>query len=237
VALIGDKDVRSLYAHEIKARLDSLLGTQSFGQQSQQRGAGRAMSRGRKNSWGARRPTHASSELRRSDLGRGESDFPRREAVIVLAVLNHPKILLSHRDSFENLDLSSAELNRLKFNIIDYFDHLDIEADEHASGLDNVALTRHLNSLEQSKLVERLRQMPEAKLLTFVRQESAIEDATSGWLETTIIHHKLRTLIAEKAEVEKELEYQLMQGNQDALERMQAIQNEIAALEYSERSA
>jgi DNA primase len=237
VALIGDKDVRALYAHEIKSRLDSLLGTQSSGPQTPQRGAGRGMSRGQKNNWGARRPTHASSELRRSELGRGESDFPRREAVIILAVLNHPEILISHRDSFENLDLSSSELNGLKFDIIDYFDHLDIDRAEQASGLDNVALTGHLNSLDKYKLVERLRQMPEAKLLTFVRQESAIEDVVSGWLETTVIHHKLRTLMAEKADVEKELEEQLIQGNQDALERMQAIQNEIAALEHNERSA
>ena len=43
--------------------------------------------------------------------------------------------------------------------------------------------------------------------------------------------------MAEKADVEKELEEQLIQGNQDALERMQAIQNEIAALEHNERSA
>ncbi len=238
VALISDGDVRALYGHEIKSRLDALLGTQSDQRGSRGGGGRSSFARGQKSAWGARRSVHASSEVRRSDLGRGDNDFPRREALIVLAVLHHPQLLLTQRDAFENIDLSSPELDRLRFSIIDYFDRLDIDQGEDASGLDNSALTGHLISLDKSKLVERLGAMPDVRLLTFVRKESALEDVKTGWLETTVIHHKLQTLMAEKARVQEELGNELAEeGTQDALDRMRAIQNEIAALEHNGQSA
>jgi hypothetical protein len=80
--------------------------------------------------------------------------------------------------------------------------------------------------------------MPEVRLLTFVRKESALEVVKTGWLETTVIHHKLQTLMAEKARVQEELGNELAEeGTQDALDRMRAIQNEIAALEHNGQSA
>ena len=236
VALINDKDVRALYGQEVKSRLDKLLGGGAYGNQGRNgqvagyRGGGRQP----RASWGSRRPQPATSELRRSDLGRGEVSFPRREALIVLAVLNHPGILLSQRDHFENLDLSSPELDQLRFKIVDYFDKLP----NAEAGLDIDALTGHLNEHGLTELTQRLWQMPEARLLTFVRKESDLSDVLAGWLETTVVHHKLLTLTAEKALVQEELATEMARdGTQNALDRLTAIKNEIAALERNDDSA
>jgi DNA primase len=236
VALINDKDVRALYGQEVKSRLDKLLGGGAYGNQGRNgqaagyRGGGRQP----RAPWGSRRPQPATSELRRSDLGRGEVSFPRREALIVLAVLNHPSILLSQRDHFENLDLSSPELDQLRFKIVDYFDKLP----NAEAGLDIDALTGHLNEHGLTELTQRLWQMPEARLLTFVRKESDLSDVLAGWLETTVVHHKLLTLTAEKALVQEELATEMARdGTQNALDRLTAIKNEIAALERNDDSA
>ena len=62
----------------------------------------------------------------------------------------------------------------------------------------------------------------------------------AGWLEVTQLHHKLQTLAVEQQQAEAELENELMreEGNsQDALDRLLAIKNEIAALERQDSSA
>jgi DNA primase len=238
VALIQDKDVRTLYGQEVKSRLDALLGSPNAPYGNQNRGQTAAYNRNpgrnQRGSWGHRRPQPATSELRRSDLGRGEMSFPRREALIVLAVLNHPALLLTQRDRFENLDLSASELDKLRFEIIDHYDHIG----DGEAGLDIDALTGHLKGRGMTQLLQRLGQMPEARLLTFVRKESGLEEVLAAWLETTVVHHKLLTLTAEKANVQEELETELARdGTQHAMERLMAIQGEIAALERNDDSA
>jgi len=142
--------------------------------------------------------------------------------------------LLSQRDHFENLDLSSPELDQLRFKIVDYFDKLP----NAEAGLDIDALTGHLNEHGLTELTQRLWQMPEARLLTFVRKESDLSDVLAGWLETTVVHHKLLTLTAEKALVQEELATEMARdGTQNALDRLTAIKNEIAALERNDDSA
>ena len=85
---------------------------------------------------------------------------------------------------------------------------------------------------------ERLVNMPEARRVCFARKESELEDGLAGWLEVTRNHHKLQTLTTEQKSVEAELEIELARdGTQNALERLLAIKNEIAALERGDDSA
>jgi hypothetical protein len=84
----------------------------------------------------------------------------------------------------------------------------------------------------------RLAAMPEARRLSFARIESELEEVESGWLEVTHIHHKLQTLTAEQKTVEAELEAELARdGTQNALDRLLAIKNEIAALHQQDDTA
>jgi hypothetical protein len=86
----------------------------------------------------------------------------------------------------------------------------------------------------------RLANMPEARRLSFARLDADLEEVLAGWLEVTQLHHKLQTLAVEQQLAEAELENELMReegDSQDALDRLLAIKNEIAALERQDSSA
>ena len=228
VAQVRDMDVRHLYGQEIKARLDKLLG--ESGVPYQNRAPGGKVIRHKFRA----QPT---SEARRSALATGAQDWSQREALIVLCVLQHPAILLHQRDLFETIELKTTALDTLRFDIIDYFDHLEA-AGPDSPGLDNGALKGHLIGEGKQHICERLVAMPEARRLSFARMESDLDEVMAGWLEVTRIHHKLQTLAAELQAVQTELEVELARdGTQHALERLLAIKNEIAALEREDDSA
>lgn len=228
VSQVRDTDVRNLYGQDIKARLDKLLGETGVpysGRNTQGRVA---------------RPkfrAQPTSEARRSALATGAQDWSQREALIVLCVLQNPAVLLEHRDLFETTELQTAPLDQLRFDIIDYFDHLEAPSAD-TPGLDNGALTRHLITQGKQHICERLAAMPEARRLSFARVESDLDEVSAGWLEVTRIHHKLQTLTAELQAVQTELEIELARdGTQNALDRLLAIKNDIAALEREDDSA
>lgn len=227
---LRDGDVKGLYGQEIKKRLDKLLGSDKL-----PRGSGG----GRQYRDQPRYKSQPTSEARRSALATGADDWLPREALIVLVVFNHPAVLLTQRDMFETITLKSAALDALRFEIIDYFDALGAH-DAAAAGLDNAGLTGHLNDRGKQNDSARLANMPEARRLSFARLDADLEDVLAGWLEVTQLHHKLQTLAVEQQQAEAELENELMreEGNsQDALDRLMAIKNEIAALERQKSSA
>ena len=225
---VGDRDVKALYGQEVKKRLDKLLG--ETGVPYRQNGGQRAPQRQRFRM----QPT---SEARRSALATGATDWPPREALIVLCVLLHPALLVTHRDLFEGIELRTQVLDQLRYDIIDYIDALGATS-QTADGLDNGALTGHLIGEGKHGICERLMAMPEARRLSFARIESDLEEVQAGWLEVTRIHHKLQTLTAEQKAVEAELEIELARdGTQNALDRLLAIKNEIAALQQQDDSA
>lgn len=230
VATISDADVRGLYGQDIRARLDRLLGATGQASDGRQNyGQGRRMP--------SRRGGRASAQARRSALATGSAEWSHREAVIVLCVYHHPALLGQQRDAFEALELQTQSLDRLRYDIIDWFDENSASEAaanqaENATGLDNSALKLHLKDRGVGDIAARLEAMPEARLLSFVRLDSELEQVIPGWLEVVRIHHKLHTLMAEKKAVEADLETELERdGTQYALDRLIAIQNEIAALE------
>jgi DNA primase len=231
---VQDGDVKGLYGQEIKKRLDKLLGNQPMPRGSGGGGVRRGPYRGQPIYRG--QPT---SEVRRSALATGADDWLPREALIVLIAFQHPAVLMHHRDSFEAMTLKSQVLNALRYEIIDYFDGLDAD-DATTAGLDNAGLTRHLMDRGKQDVSARLANMPEARRLSFARLDADLEEVLAGWLEVTQLHHKLQTLAVEQQLAEAELENELMReegDSQDALDRLLAIKNEIAALERQDSSA
>jgi DNA primase len=230
---VQDGDVKGLYGQEIKKRLDKLLGNEKL----PNRGSGD--NRWRQNNT---RPVYRSqptSEARRSALATGADDWLPREALIVLIAFHHPAVLLTYRDMFDAMSLKSPALDAMRFEIIDYFDGLGAH-DVTAAGLDNAGLTRHLEDRGRQDISARLANMPEARRLSFARLDAELEEVLAGWLEVSQLHHKLQTLAVEQQLAEAELENELEreEGNsQDALDRLLAIKNEIAALEQQNSSA
>jgi DNA primase len=235
---VRDGDVKTLYGQEIRKRLDKLLGNEALPNRNYQQGGGRNTGWQNRGSRPAYRgqPT---SEVRRSALATGADDWLPREALIVLIAFHHPAVLLTYRDMFEAMTLKSAALDAMRYEIIDYFDGLGAH-DVTAAGLDNAGLTRHLEGRGRQDVSARLAKMPEARRLSFARLDADLEEVLAGWLEVSQLHHKLLTLAVEQQQAEAELESELKReegDSQDALDRLLAIKNEIAALEQQNSSA
>lgn len=233
-----DGDVKTLYGQEIRKRLDKLLGNEALPNRNYQQGGGRNTGWQNRGSRPAYRgqPT---SEVRRSALATGADDWLPREALIVLIAFHHPAVLLTYRDMFEAMTLKSAALDAMRYEIIDHFDGLGAH-DVTAAGLDNAGLTRHLEGRGRQDVSARLAKMPEARRLSFARLDADLEEVLAGWLEVSQLHHKLQTLAVEQQQAEAELESELKReegDSQDALDRLLAIKNEIAALEQQNSSA
>ena len=218
VRQIQHPDVRKFYAEEIKHRLDGLF---------QEKGAGYRPSSRQKRGFGMRRTDDAvrhtslaSPQARRSALASGAVLLPPREAMIVLAVIRHPAVLGVYLERFERLDMEAELLNNLRFAIID--------ALSHENTLDSEGLKAHLIEGGHGSLITRLEQLPDARMLTFVQDDGSPDDVCSGWLDALGLQHKLITLAAEKREAEKDLATDTTQEN---LERLTAIEKELAALE------
>ena len=220
VQQITDLDVRALYAQDIKARLDRLLGEKGV----PYRASNGRVAPSHRQAW---RRQSAKSETRRSNIAQG-SGIPPREALIVLCVINHPDLVQKHRDLFERLVFETSSLDKLRFAIIDYADAFVAPLAESAAGLDNEGLTGHLKATGTGELVDQLRQMPEALTLGFVRQDSNLDIVEAGWLEVVELHHTLKTLMDERAEAEADF---AIDSTQENFERLSAIVNQIAALE------
>ena len=227
---VQDVDVKELYGQEIKKRLDRLFGNHPLPRRDGSGGQYRSPPIYRS------QPT---SELRRSALATGADDWLPREALIVLITFQHPAVLLSHRDTYEGIILKSPVLDALRFEIINYFDSLDAR-DATAEGLDNAGLKGHLKISGKQEVSARLANMAEARRLSFARLDAELDEVLTGWLEVIQLHHKLETLAVEQQQAEAELESELMReegSSQDALDRLMAIKNEIAALERQDSSA
>ncbi len=234
VGQVAHADLRDLFGQEIKSRLDKLLGAPGLSTRYEGRFEARdakpvtgRRARLRQRTSSLQRMRGASSELRRSELAQGVVDIPQREAVILLGILNHPDILSSYRDMLENIDFSAPALDKLRFEIIDYFDRLE----NPPAGLDIEALKGHFTSQGMMDLYRRLMDMQDARILDFVHEDSALADVLPDWLEVVRVHHKLRTLKAEQRAIEEELVDEMQRSDtQEVLPRLIAIKNEIEAL-------
>ncbi|MGC6472284.1 MAG: DNA primase [Parvibaculales bacterium] len=217
VSQVQSPDVRRFYGDDIKQRLDGLfVGAQGGGAA---RGYGKsAYGRGGRGGFAHRRL--ASTEAKRSALASGGDMLPPREAMLVLCVLRHPEALIKELDRFENIELVTAVLDKLRFALLDAINNQNL--------LDTEALKTHLHSLGHSDLITRLEQLPDARMLTFVRDDSNPDDVRRGWLDALELQHKLTVLSAEMREIEKDLGTQTTQEN---FERLTAIKREMADLE------
>ena len=130
VRTIGDDAVRRYYTQDFNARLRQLLappatpernGRPSFAGRARQ-GAFRDGGRGGSGPWQrgrdprAREPTpQSSARLSGSPIVRGfRSALPPREALILMAAVNHPWLLEQHAEQFAELEFLNPDADQLR---------------------------------------------------------------------------------------------------------------------------
>ncbi len=186
VKTIADKDVRAAYGAELGRRLDE----QFKPAQREWRGAGAPGRSGQ-------RPNQRGQGFRYADPARPTPHLKRRgaptqwtrEAVFVLAAINHPGLIERQESAFFGLDLGETALKSLLSEILSA-----ISADP---GLDSVGLKSHLTQTGAAGHLERILNDPELSKQRFLRPEAEIDEVEQGFCNA-LAHHLFESTLKQE---------------------------------------
>ena len=241
-AVIANETVRKYYRQDLEARVRQLFAPQ--GGRNEQRGGqqryqgGSYQSRdyqardgGRGGRGGARRQNpmqplgQSSAGLVSSSIVRGyRSSFPPREALILLAVLNHPWLLENHSEDLAELEFMNPDADKLRSAIL-----------EGAAGHDSdtAALRAAIDKRKLSAVLARVE-----TTLTHVadwpaRAGAAKDDVSQWWNHIVTLHRRSRTLNKELKDAERALGDEPSEEN---LTWLRDVQGRMSALDGTEAS-
>ncbi|HYV72325.1 MAG TPA: DNA primase [Pseudolabrys sp.] len=236
---IGDEAVRKYYRQDFATRLANFFAPpprelRGRSEWREPRGGGRNWRERRNADWqrqaparSAGRPTPyvvASQQLASSPVHRGpRTAVPRREALILLAALNHPWLLHDHLEELASLEFRHADAERLKGALI------DIAA--HASALDAEALRTELAGRNLAEAIERVAQSITTPSVWGARPEAAPDDVLVTWQQLVALHRQWHSLTKELKDAEQAL-------GQDASEanylRLRDVKTRLSKMEGTE---
>jgi DNA primase len=148
----------------------------------------------------------ASPQLASSPVHRGHrTAVPRREALILLAALNHPWLLHDHLEELASLEFRHADAERLKGALI------DIAA--HAPALDAEALRTELAGRNLAEAIERVAQSITTPSVWGARPEAAPDDVLVTWQQLVALHRQWHSLTKELKDAEQALGQDASEAN------------------------
>jgi DNA primase len=235
---IRDQTVRKYYREEINRRIGALFSPPASlrefrpGRRSTFRTGGSGRNRGRAEAsrFAADLPTTASPRLAASPIVRGHrSSVPPREALILLAILNHPWLLERHAEEVAELEFRHPDADRLRRVILDA-----------AAGHAQAPMEPHVlrAAIEESGYDGLL-----AKVAGAITHPSdwpaaagaAEDDVTAWWAHVVTLHRKHRTLHRELQDAERALGSEPSEESfawlLDVRERLSAIEGAEALIE------
>jgi DNA primase len=229
VRSIGDEAVRKYYRQDFEGRLRALFAP-SFAQRGYTRERALPPTGRRERARGAAfagaSPALAplSPRLTTSPIVRGfRSALPPREAVILVAVLNHPWLLEHHAEEFAALEFLHPDADALRRSV------LDIGTGE--SILDGPTLRAVLAGRGLDGVLRRLETALTHDSDWPAREGAAEEDVAQWWVHVITLHRKQRTLNKELKDAERALGEEPSEAN---LAWIRDIQGRLSALEGME---
>ena len=230
--VIADPSVRKYYRQDLDERVRALFAPaaressaprwerRSFGEQS-----GRWQGKGRQ----GRRPSPretigaTSARLATSQIVRGpRSVLPSREALILLAVINHPWLLETHAEDLAALEFRHPDGERLRRAILD-------ASSGHT--LTPAALRAAIAARELGTVLARVEGSITHPSDWPAREGAAQEDVSLWWTHVVSLHRRSRTLHKELKDAELALGNEPSEEN---LARLRDVQEHLAALEGTE---
>jgi DNA primase len=218
---IGDEAVRKYYRQDFATRLANFFAPpphelRGRSEWREPRGGGRNWRERRNADWQRQAPARsagrpmpyvvASQQLASSPVHRGpRTAVPRREALILLAALNHPWLLHDHLEELASLEFRHADAERLKRALI------DIAA--HASALDAEALRAELAARNLAEAMERVAQSITTPSVWGARQEAAPDDVLVTWQQLVALHRQWHSLTKELKDAEQALGQDASEAN------------------------
>jgi DNA primase len=227
---IGDEAVRRHYLQALEERLALLWRPAGEGRRGAGagRGGGRqrpAFAAGGGGRAAARAFTHgAGTSLRNSSLARGGSGaVPPREAVLVLAPLNHPELLEAEIELIGELELTNPRLDRLRAAILDIAAWAELPERQR--------MRDELAARGLADLVEDLEGLARRARLGFALSGATFEEARRGWQQALVLHHKTLTLNRELRDAERAF---AEEGSEESYARLVDIRQKISSAEGTE---
>jgi DNA primase len=245
VRSIGDDAVRRYYGQDFNARLRQLLappavpernGRPPFAGQARQgafrgQGAFRDGGRGGSGPWQrgrdprAREPTpQSSARLSGSPIVRGfRSALPPREALILMAAVNHPWLLEQHAEQFAELEFLNPDADQLRRTI------LEATTDTGPANPETLRL-----AIAARGLAGVLARVEAAITHTSdwpARTGASPEDVAQWWSHVVTLHRKQRTLNRELKDAERALGEEPTDAN---LAWLRDVQGRLSALDGAE---
>ena len=234
---IRDETLRRYYRDDIRARLDALTGRGQAGAYQRGNGArgGGMAPAGRPGMFAPRggrmgfmappaytaAPPPVSAALTRSRVFSGSGGIPRREAEILLNLLNHPGLLAQYAEDLAEIELVGRETTRLRGAMTalaaeTYADHVELRL-----ALDRMGLEAERQAVEAA-----------AQPIPWPLKPDAAEiDATEVLRQALALHRRARALHRELKSAEIALGEDASEQN---LARLREIQAELSGIEGRE---
>jgi DNA primase len=232
--LIGDPAVRKYYRQDLDERVRQL-----FAPVVRESGAGPRWERSRFADQSARKPGRGgpagrrpppremigmpSARLAASQIVRGtRSSLPTREALILLAVINHPWLLETHAEDLAELEFRHPDGERLRRAILDA---------TAGDALTSAGLRTAIGAAGLGTLLARVEGAITHTSDWPVRADAAEDDVNLWWTHVVSLHRKSRTLHKELKDAEQALGTDPSEEN---LAWLRDVQSRLTALEGTE---
>lgn len=249
-AAIKDEVVRKYYRQDFAERLRLLLAPREEWRGNPPRGrAGDRAPFTPRGPWrGAKAPGYgainrprsglpyqiASPQLAASPVMRGQrSAWSRREALILLSLVNHPWLLHDHLEEVAALELAHPEAHRLRAAIIAGFAHEvhDLGDPEAASK----ALRERIGREGLDVILQRVETALTTPSVWGARSGAAIEDVLTTWRQLVSLHQQGNSLTRELKDAELALGQEPSEANyawlRDVKERLSLVEGTEAIIE------
>lgn len=241
---IANETVRRYYREDFQARLRALFQPNAPAPFSRERSFDRRNTQGRdfgrdfggrdwKRGGGRNAPqrdpfANPSARLLSSPMIRGfKSAMPTREALILMAVIQHPFLLEAHAEEFAELEFVNPEADLLRRAIL--------EAGHDEAGTDATALEAALMRRGLESVLKRVKLAITHSSDWPAREGAAEDDVAQWWTHVVTLHRKKRTLNRELKDAERALGEEPSEANwawiRDVQGRLQALEGTEALIE------
>jgi DNA primase len=176
----------------------------------------------------------ASAQLAISPIMRGQrSAISRREALILLSLINHPWLLHEHLEEVAALEFAHPEAHKLRAGIIAAFandHHHSPDPSEQAE-----KMRADLEGIGLSQILQRVERAITTAAVWGARAGAAREDVLSTWQQLVVLHQKTHALLREKKDAELALGEEPSEPNmvwlKDVSARLESLEGTEAQIE------
>jgi DNA primase len=243
---IANESVRKYYRQDFSDRLRNLFGRNDMPRARRGPGEDRWRERnqwqsdrgGNRSGYAARNPrgrqgTHygtgapymvASPQLATSSVHRGyRTSIPKREALILQAVLNHPWLLHDHMEELAALEFRHTDAQRLKGVLIDIY--------AHGEGVDAAKMKAEAEARGLADLLDRADKAITTLSVWGSQPDTAPEDVLLTWKQLIALHRQWNSLLKELKDAELALGQESTEANYSWLRDVKARLSDIDGTE------